>query len=116
MEISKIDIIFYLIITFFSIYSILFVYIVLRLRTYIPKLLDILLRIDAAVKQPLPHQQKETEKPARSCKNCKNRLPFYFSDPGYESYFYYRCRLTQKQVPPDYSCNKFILDPQTYDV
>ena len=116
MEINKSDIIFYLLISFFSVYIILQVYIVLRMRTIIQKLFDILFRIDAVMKHIRPSHQKTRVKLIQSCKNCKNRVPFYFSDPEYESYFYYRCRLTRKQVLPDYYCNNFVLDPQTYDV
>lgn len=116
MEINNSDILFYLLISFFSIYIILQIFIVLKMRVIVEKLIYIMFRLDGLRRE---FHQLDRGTPihlTRSCKNCKNRIPFYFNVSKFEGYFYYRCKLTKKQIPPDYLCERFIFDPQTYDV
>ena len=116
MELTSSDSIFYLLIAFFSIYIILQIYIVFKLRTIIQKLFDILFRIDNLIQKFRKSKPDTTGSTIQCCKNCKKRIPFYYNESNVDGFFYYRCQLTKKQVQATYVCKKFVFDPQTYDV
>ena len=116
MEANNSDNFFYLLIAFFSLYIILQIYIVFKMRLIIQKIFEIIFRIDGIFRQVKMTSLQSKITPLKVCKNCQNRIPFYYSENEKDGFFYYRCRLTKKQVPGDHACDNFILDPQTYDV
>jgi len=116
MNLSNPDVLFYLLIAFFSGYIVLQIYIVFKLKTIIHKLFEILLHFDVIMIRFKGSRKKAAKKVNRSCQNCKYRLPFYSNTSKIENSLYYRCQITGQKVSPNNICNNFIFDPQTLDV
>ncbi len=110
------DIFFYLIIFFFGTYILLQIYIILKLRTIIKHLFEILFQLHAIIRKVYIDRATKSNQLKKICQNCKFRLPYYNANAHIQNLIYYRCQLSNKKVPPDYYCQNFVLDPQTYDV
>lgn len=106
---------FYLLICFFSVFITVQIYLLFKIKKIVQKLIEILFLFDHLVKKVQPGEGTK-DSLARTCKNCKNRVPYYLNDPHYNDYFYYRCQYSKRHVLPDYSCDHFMLDPQISDV
>ena len=104
----------YLLICFFSVFICFQIYLLFKIKKIVQKLIEILFLFDHLVKKIRPGEGTK-DSLARTCMNCKNRVPYYLNDPHYNGYFYYRCQFTKKHVLPENSCDHFTFDPQIYN-
>jgi len=116
MKLTTPDNIFFIVMIIIGIYIALQIYIIHKLRIIIGKLFEILFHFEGIMRRfKIPVKSKQT-KSKKSCQICKYRLAFYNSSSKIPGFLYYRCQITRKKVPYDFSCKDFVLDPQTYNV
>ena len=50
----------------------------------------------------------------KTCQYCKHRIVYFHGED--EVYFYLKCRIKDKNVHQNDTCQQFILDPQSYKI
>ncbi len=50
----------------------------------------------------------------KTCQYCKHRIVYFHGESG--AYFYLKCRLKNKTVNQNDTCQQFVLDPQSYKI
>ncbi|MDZ7264115.1 MAG: hypothetical protein ONB16_05985 [candidate division KSB1 bacterium] len=115
MEAHNSDFIFYLLLCFLSVYIVLQIYIIVRMKMIVERLIEILYDLDLLINPAQSQRQSAANEVSRTCKHCKYRIPFYQNNPDYNGYFYYRCQLTNRYVQSEHVCEHFVIDPQLYN-
>lgn len=109
------DMIFYMIFVFLGLYIALQIYLILKLKTIIKQLFDILFQFHDVMNKLHLIPGKVKTRNVKNCQNCKYRLPFYNSQQTGNEFIYYRCQISHKKVASDYYCSDFVFDSQIYD-
>ena len=107
---------YYTMIICFGIYIVLQIYVVYKLKIIISKLFEILIHFENVLRVFKLSAKPKTIKLKKSCQICKYRLAFYDNEKESQGYLFYRCQISRKDVKPDFVCNDFVFDPQTYNV